>query len=153
MFNLIIELLISWGSFSQKEIIKLVLIAVSAVLSVISVLLTRKYYSYDGMYISSLRTINTSSKGWIVVSVIFGFWGAIACLIATTQSIKNIPKKCNQCGYVTKNQYSVCKKCLAKDNFTIVNADSIVINNKFKMPSILFTIITTLLFIIALFIK
>ena len=153
MINLIIKILFSGGNFSHKEIIKLVFIGVSVVLSVISVLLIRKFYSYEGKYIGSLGTIKTSSKGWIVISVIFGFWGAIVCLIATIQSIKNLPKICNNCGSVTKNQYSVCKNCLAKDDFTLVSADSIVINNKFKTPSIVFTVIATLLYVVGGFIN
>ena len=151
MINFIIKLMFAGDNFSQRELLKLVLIALSIVLSVISVLFARKYYRYEGE--QRVGFVKTSSKGWIAVSVIFGIYGAIVCLAATIQSIHNLPKVCNKCGTLTKYPYTVCKKCLAKNDFTLVNADSVVINEKFKNPSIAFTIIATLLYIIGGFIN
>lgn len=153
MVNFLIKLFYSGGNFSSKEVIKLILIAISLILSVISVYLTRKYFSYEGKYITSSGIMKISSKGWFAVAVVFGFWGAIACLAATIESIRNLPKICNKCGAVTKNQYSVCKNCLAEDNFTLVDAEKIIINERFKIPAIILTVISTLTYIAGNFIN
>lgn len=145
----IINYISAWNDINHAIAVVIIILHVLEIaVAIVSVINTKKYFTYSGKINMPLYYGSVSSKSWPVFAIILGVWGSVGCYIYTASAIKRLPKICNQCGCVTQNQYSICKQCLTKNDFKLVNSENIKIDNSKKRAALTTMICGIFIFIL-----